>query len=161
MGPPLRLQTKFGVDVVGKSYLVLWLLCGIALSLSFLLRKRVAVSFLTLAGTIASILIFVDLAILPSIDPYLSTKDLVQKMDRMVPPGEKLAYFPSLEGAGLFYTDRRALVLRTSEELKRYLSSERRVYCMISRNWYYEVDGLQQMSTIVASQGNKLIISNR
>jgi 4-amino-4-deoxy-L-arabinose transferase-like glycosyltransferase len=161
LGPPLRLQTKFGVDVVGKSYLVLWMLGGIALSLSFLLRKRVEVSFMTLAGTMVSILIFVDLAVLPSINPYLSTRDLVQGMDRMVPAGEKLAYFPSLEGAGLFYTDRRALVLKTPQELKRYLSSDQRVFCMISRNWYYEVDGLQQMSTIVASQGYKLIISNK
>jgi len=99
--------------------------------------------------------------ILPSVNPYLSTKDLAVKLDRRIPPGEKMVLCRSLEGGALFYTDRRILLLRTSAEVRNFLDSDKRVYCMIQRSDYNRLDYVREASTIIDQQGDKLIISNK
>ncbi len=161
IAPPIRLKTEFGVDVTGMNYLVLWMLGAVALAFSLLLRKRLMTSFLILVGAVVSIALFVDLVILPSVNPYLSTKDLAVKLDRSTPPGEKMVLCRTLEGGALFYTDRRILVLRTAAEVRNFLDSDKRLYCMIQRRDYDRLDYVREASTIIDQQGDKLIISNK
>jgi len=161
IGPPVHFQSKYGVDLVGKSYVVLWFVGGAALSLWLFLRGHRRVSFLTLAGMFASTVLFIEVAILPLVNPYFTTQRLARELDRMVPRGEKLVFFDTIEDTAIFYTDRRALLLESRRGLLDFLGSEDRVFCVIDKNQYERLRGLEGISHIVDREGNKFIISNK
>ncbi|MGD8291303.1 MAG: hypothetical protein PVF37_06345, partial [Desulfobacterales bacterium] len=116
------------------------------------------VFFISIASmTVSAILLFL-LVIVPSVNPYRSTKELSQKYDELIPDDEKLAFYRRIKDSALFYSDRQALVLKTAKQLKDYLASSQRVYAIITRKRYAD---LPFKPYIVTRQGNKLIISNR
>ena len=119
------------------------------------------VSFLVLAGTVISVMVFFELAIVPLINPYFTTKDLAQRLDRMVPPGEKLVFINSEKETALFYSDRKALILRPPKEMTDFLSQDKRVFCIVNKSLYMGLDNVKKMSYIIGEDGGKLIISNR
>ena len=154
-------ETKFGIDFLAYGYIVFCMEGGAGLSFYLALRERLKASFWTLAGTVVFLLLFVEWAILPALTPFLSTKGLGQKLDQMVPPGEKLAFINSVKETALFYTNRRALVLRTPSEVIHFLSSDKRVFCIVNRSLYKDSDKIKEISHIIEEEGGKLIISNR
>jgi large subunit ribosomal protein L9 len=52
---------------------------------------------------------------------FLIPKKLALEMDSLLPSGEKLVFFRNLRDSALFYTDRRAIVLHSEQELLDYL----------------------------------------
>jgi 4-amino-4-deoxy-L-arabinose transferase-like glycosyltransferase len=161
IGPPVYYEAKFGIDFLAYGYIVFWIEGGAGLSFYLASRKRLMASFWTIAGTAVSLFLFVEWAILPSLTPFLSTKGLGQKLDQMVPPGEKLAFINSVKETALFYTNRRALVLRNPSEVIQFLSSDKRVFCIVNRSLYKDSDKIKELSHIIEEEGGKLMISNR
>jgi 4-amino-4-deoxy-L-arabinose transferase-like glycosyltransferase len=131
------------------------------LGLFFLLRRHDKAFFSTLAGVVVCSVIIVSLFILPTVDPYRSTKVLVQKLDRLLPPGKEMVFFYRLRDSGLFYTHRRAILYKSYDQLIRHLASDKPAYCIISRKRYEMRADLAGMSYILAEEGGKLLISNR
>ncbi len=161
IGPPIYYATKHGIDFLGHTYIVFWVAGGGALSFYLAFRKDSQASFLVLAGTVVSVMVFFELAIVPLINPYFTTKELAQWLDRMVPPGEKLVFINSEKDTALFYTDRKALILRTPKETADFLSQDKRVFCIVNKSVYMDLDKVKNMSYIIGEDGGKLIISNR
>ena len=79
----------------------------------------------------------------------------------MVPSGEKLVFINSVKDTALFYTYRRARILRTPKEMIDFLSSDKKVYCIVNKSLYNDLDKVRRMSYIIDEEGGNLIISNR
>jgi hypothetical protein len=161
IGPPIYYASKQGIDFTGYSYLVFWFGAGAGLSFYMALRKEMKASFVTLTGTIVSLIAFVELAIIPTITPYFTTKALGQRLNRMVSPGEELVFINSVKDTALFYTGRRGRILRTPKEAIEFLNSDQRVFCIVNKSLYHDLDKVKKMSYIIDEDGGKLIISNR
>ena len=76
------------------------------------------------------------LLIVPYINPYRSTKGLAAKLDTLLPPGEKLTFVHRLQDSALFYTDRKATILRRPKDIRDYLASDERVFCVIRKRYF-------------------------
>jgi hypothetical protein len=161
IGPPVSYASKFGINFLQYSYLAFGLGGGAGVSFYLGLRRRPKASFWALIVTAAVFFLLVDRAISPSLNPYFTTKRLAQKLDRWVPPGEKLAFINSVKDTALFYTDRRALLLRTPGEAFDFLRQDQRVYCIVNKRLYKDLDRVREISHIIEEEGGKLIISNR
>ena len=161
VSPPTYYASKYGIDFLRYAYLVFWVGGGAILSFFLILRRWIKASFWTLGVTIVSVFLFVEWAILPALDPYLSTRGLAQRLDQMNPPGEKLVFINSEKDTALFYTNRRALILRTPKEVIHFLSSGKRVFCIVNKSLYNDLEKVREMSYIVEEDGGKLIISNQ
>ncbi len=160
--PPMKkLQLQYGIKL--RDLLGFWLtITGIpVIAFLFFFFRRYRAAFTALATTfVAGILIFI-LAYAPAMDPYRSTKVLAQEMDAILPAGEQLIFFKKLGDTSLFYTNRRALVIHSEEQLLDYLSSNKRVLCVIERVEFERHEKVVRASHILREEGNKLLISNR
>ena len=161
IGPPTYYTTKYGIDFLRYAYLVFWVAAGGGLSFYLAWKNHLKASLLALGGTIVLLMVFIELTIIPSIDPYFSTRDLALRLDRMIPPGEKLVFINSGKEAALFYTGRKARILRTPRETIDFLSQDKRVFCIVNKGLYTDLDKVKKVSYIIDEQGGKLIISNR
>ena len=160
INPPVRLESHYGVDLARLNSLVLLVSGGIAVGFLLFLIKNLRGSFVAMAGTVVTAILFLLVLMVPSVDPYRSTKGLAQKVDQMLPPGEKLVFFDSLKDSALFYTNRRALVLTTAQELEAYLASDKRVFCIAEKRSLEDLEKILKMSYIVAEEGGNLLLSN-
>jgi len=161
MYPPLRLESQYGIDVFRLSRHALWIIGGTAVSFYLFLKKNAKASFSTMVGMVGSVILFIILVILPLVNPYRSTKGLAQKLDLMVPPGEKLVFYRYLRESALFYTNRRALLLIVPQQLRDYLASEKRVFCVIDRRSFERLGRTEKIAYVIDQEGGKLIISNK
>jgi hypothetical protein len=126
-----------------------------------LLHKNSKVSFCILAGMVMVVIYVIILMIIPSVDPYRSTKGFAQKLDRLVDPGEKLVFYRRMRESALFYTDRKAILLTTPQQLINCLDSSKRVYCVINRSYFKEIKELESRAHVIDREGHKLMISNQ
>lgn len=161
INPPVRFESLYGVHLTRLNYLLLWIVGGGAASFCLFLNKNFRASFSTMAGTVVSVVLFIILAMLPSIDAYRSTKGLARELDMMLPPGGKLVFFDKLRDSALFYTNRRAIVLSAPQQLKDFLASDSRVFCVIDREDFEKFDRLRHTTYVLGREGRKLLISNR
>jgi 4-amino-4-deoxy-L-arabinose transferase-like glycosyltransferase len=156
--PPVEIEYEAGIKLRQIYFLTIWLVVGNVLALILLWMKKHRVFFISIVSmTVSAILLFL-LVIVPSVNPYRSTKELSQKYDELIPNNEKLAFYRRIKDSALFYSDRQALVLKTAKQLKDYLASGQRVYAITTRKRYAD---LPFKPYIVKRQGNKLLISNR
>lgn len=161
INPPASLESGFGVGLTRLNALFHGILGGAALSLFLFLNKNYRAFFATTAGLIVFVFLFILVVMVPSVNPYRSTKGLAQRLDRLAPPGEKLVFFEKLKDSALFYTNRRALVLDTTQQLMDYLASPQRVFCVIEKESLDKLEKLDEMAYVIDHEGDKLIISNR
>ena len=109
---------------------------------------------------VSGIILFIVL-IVPLINPYRSTKGLAQKLDGMVPPGEKFVFYGDMRDSALFYTNRRALLLRVPEQLIHYMGSNNSPFCIIEKDHFEKLDKVKAISNVVDQEGRNLIISKK
>jgi len=159
--PSTYYATKHGINFLAYSYVLFWIGGGALLSFCLAMGKRLRVSFWILAGTVISVFLFVEWSILPTLNATLGTKQLSLKLDRIVPPGEKLVFIKDLQDTALFYTNRRARVLKTPGEVIGFLGSEKRVFCIVEKRLYEQLDEVRKRSYVIEEDGGKLIISNQ
>ena len=161
INPPVRFGSLYGVHLTRLNYLFLWIVGGGGASFCLFLNKNFRASFSTMAGTVVSVFLFIILVMLPSIDPYRSTKGLARELDMMLPPGERLVFFDHLRDSALFYTNRRAIVLSAPQQLKDFLASDRRVFCVIDSVDLERLEAVKDMTYVLDKEGSKLLVSNR
>ena len=155
--PLVEMEHEAGIKLGQLYFLAIWLLACIVLAFLFLLRRKNHAFFISIAGMTVSAMILFLLVIVPSVNPYRSTKVLAEKYDQLIAENEKLTFYRRIRDSALFYTHRRARVLKTADELKDYLTSDKRVYAIATRK---RLARLPFRPYIVERQGDKLLISN-
>jgi hypothetical protein len=133
------------------------------LSLLFYVKAWYRVSFSSLVGLIALGFIFALVTIVPTVNPYRSTRKLGRELDTILPPGEKLVFYRRLKDSTLFYTNRQAKVLN-KEGFLEYLSSDSRVFGIATRHHLEKLErivGKIKGLYIVNQEGNTVLLSNR
>jgi hypothetical protein len=83
---------------------------------------------------------------------------LTLELDALLPAGEPMSHYSSIRDSALFYTNRRLQLIRNYKELSDLLSTEERVYCVISASRYREMN---VQAPIIREIGDDLLISNR
>jgi 4-amino-4-deoxy-L-arabinose transferase-like glycosyltransferase len=156
-----KMEGQYGIGLHDLSVFLIVVTIILAASLILLLVRMHRASFFALAATFSVGLLVALVIIIPRADPFRSTKKLAQEMDRMLPPGEKLTFFWDIKDTALFYTDRRAAVLYTEKGLLDHLSSDPASLCIIERNEYERLPRIVAASSIVDTEGNKLLITGR
>jgi hypothetical protein len=76
-------------------------------------------------------------------------------------PGESIKFYLKARAAFLFYTDRKAELLQNPQQLKVYMNSGERVYCVFKYDDWEDVANLHGAMQIVDQVGDKLIITNK
>jgi hypothetical protein len=61
----------------------------------------------------------------------------------------------------LFYTNRSAELLENPQQLREYMNSAKKVYCVFKYDDWEDVENLHDIMQIVAKVGDKLIVSNK
>ncbi len=130
-------------------------------ALLFLLSQRYRAAFAALAATLSIGFLVALVTILPLVDPYRSTVKLAKEMDRMLPPGEKMTFFWNISDTALFYTDRKATLIWTEQDLLRYLASDGTPLCVIDSRQYEKFPRVAAASSIIDREGRKLLITRR
>jgi len=76
-------------------------------------------------------------------------------------PGESIKFYLKARASFLFYTDRKAELLQNPQQLKDYMNSGQRVYCVFKHDDWEDVENLHGAMQIVDQVGDKLIITNK
>jgi 4-amino-4-deoxy-L-arabinose transferase-like glycosyltransferase len=155
--PLVEVEYESGVKLGQINSLAVWLVFCMVLSFIFLLIKKTKALFTSLVAMVVSTILIFLILIVPSINPYRSTKQLAGKLDRLIPADEDLVFYRRIKESALFYTHRKARVLMNPEELKDYLASDKKVYCIITRK---KLARMPLMPYVVERHGDKLLISN-
>jgi hypothetical protein len=114
-----------------------------------------------MVGTVITALLFSLIILLPPIEPFRSGKDLAHQIDKLIAPTEDLVFYLKARDTFLFYTDRKAAVLKNSRQLRDYMASAKQVFCIFKMDDWQDVEALHPSMHIVALAGNKLIVSNK
>lgn len=156
--PLVKVEHDSGVTIGQMNLAAAWLVGAMVIAGVLLLRKKGRAFFGALVVMVVTTLHLFMLVIVPSVNPYRSAKELALQYDRLLPPGAKFTFYRRINESALFYTGRAANVLRNPAQLKKYMASDKRVFCIITRNRYAE---LNTPLYVVARLGDKLLISNR
>ncbi len=156
--PLVKVEHESGVTVGQMNLAAFWLVGSIVIAAVFLLRKKDRLFFGALVFMVVTTLHVFMLVIVPSVNPYRSTRELALQYDRLIPPGEKFTFCGRIKETALFYTGRRAQVLKKPDQIQNYLDSDKKVYCIITRNRYSD---LKRPVYVLAQEGDKLLISNK
>jgi hypothetical protein len=156
-----KLQMYYGMSLHEMSGLLIAVTFILISALSFFIYRKYRAAFSALAATfVVGYLIFIA-GYVPHMNPYRSTMTLAKEMDSMLPSGEPLVFFSRLRYSALFYTNRKATVLNTNEQLLNYLASNKKTLCVIEREQYEDLPEVAAASSIIAEEGNKLLISGK
>ena len=156
--PQTQIEYESGITPAQINFLTIWTVVGIISAFLFFVLKRDLLFFSAIIVTMVSILIVFLLIIVPSVNPYRSSREFARLYDQLIPPDEKLAFYRRIKESALFYTNRKAIVLKTPNALSKYLDSPQRVFCVITRK---RLAHLESMPYVVEQQGDKILISNR
>jgi 4-amino-4-deoxy-L-arabinose transferase-like glycosyltransferase len=155
--PLVEIEHESGVKLNQIYSLTGWLVFCIVLAFISLWKKNTKALFSVFVAMIVSTLLLFLIIVVPSINPYRSTKQLADKADHLIARNGDLVFYSRIKESALFYTHRKARVLEHPRELKDYLSSDNQVYCIITKK---KLARLPLMPYVVARQGDKLLISN-
>jgi 4-amino-4-deoxy-L-arabinose transferase-like glycosyltransferase len=156
--PLAEVEYETGISPMRMNLAALWMV-GFILGAGILsAAKKDKAAFIVLTAMIVTSLHVFLLVIVPRVNPYRTTRELALSYDRMIPPHEKFTFYKRIKESALFYTGRRARVLKNSDQLHAYLDSKQRVFCLITRGRFEEI---KTPVYVVAGEGNKLLISNR
>jgi hypothetical protein len=154
-----KLEMQYGVSLHDLSGLLSVLTVILSIALLFFIIRRYRSAFSALAATFAvGILVFIAVYV-PQMTPYRSTRTLAREMDRVLPSGEPLVFFRRLWDSALFYTNRRAIVLNTEEQLLDYLCSNKTTLCVIEREQFAKYPKVAAVSRVIDEEGDRLLIS--
>lgn len=159
--PPTRLMSKYGIDLLRMNSLASTVAGMALLSFLLLVRKKYKAFFSANVGLILGGIILFIVLIVPSISPYRSSKRLAQRLDALVPPGEKFVFYREIRDSALFYTNRRGLVLYIPRQVVQHLASGKKTYCVIEKRHFEELEKLKEISEVVYREGRDLIITTK
>jgi 4-amino-4-deoxy-L-arabinose transferase-like glycosyltransferase len=159
INPPTRLESKYGIDLLRVNVVA----CTIATIAVFggimLVLKHYRAFFAANVGLMISGIILFIVLIVPLINPYRSSKGVAQKLDAILPPGEKFVFYREIRDSALFYTNRRAIVLYVPKQVLKHMSSNTKAYCVIEKKHFQELERLQEISEVLDQEGRDLVIA--
>ena len=159
--PPGSLTTDAPLNLSLVYFLGIWV-AGCALFSFGLVTKRKYKAFIgSIAGMATSLFLLLLIFIVPILGPNVSSKELALKLDKLMKPGESIKFYLKARASFLFYTDRKAELLQNPQQLKEYMNSGQRVYCVFKHDDWEDVENLHGAMQIVAQVGDKLIITNK
>jgi len=159
--PPGSLTTDAPINLSLVYFLGIWV-AGFALFSFGLVIKRKYKAFIgSIAGMVTSLFLLFLIFIVPILGPSISGKELALKLDKLMKPGESIKFYLKARSSFLFYTDRKAELLQNPQQLKDYMNSGQRVYCIFKHDDWEDVESLHGLMQIVAQVGDKLIITNK
>ena len=159
--PPSSLTTDAPLNLSLVYFLGIWV-AGCALFSFGLVTKRKYKAFIgSVAGMATSLFLLLLIFIVPILGPNVSSKELALKLDKLMKPGENIKFYLKARASFLFYTDRKAEMLQNPQQLKEYMNSGQRVYCVFKHDDWEDVENLHGAMQIVAQVGDKLIITNK
>lgn len=159
--PPVNLKADAGIDLQWFYYLAAWLVFCCFMSMGLAVKKKYRVFIGSIVGTVITVLLFSLIFLVPPVEPFRSGKILAHKIDQLIAPSEDLVFYLKARDTFLFYTDRRAAVLKTPQALRDYMASDKQVFCIFKMDDWQDVEMLHESMHIVAQEGNKLIASNK
>ena len=155
-----KLTLNYGIPPAPITTLGLTMVVFTGLILFFFIVRRYKSAFAAMTGLVVIGLLMFILLIVPYINPYRSTKGLAAKLDTLLPQGEKMTFVHRLQDSALFYTDRKATILRGPKEITDYLASDERVFCVISKRYFDVLESSLPTAHVWDQEGDKLLISN-
>ncbi len=145
---------------------------GVSLALGFVIttiafiRKRYAAAFFLIVVSLAVFLVPLDLLVLPQVERYETSKDVAQRLNMLMKPGERLGaqsnYLPGLA----FYADKFAVNMDPHHVFINFLNSDKRVWCVVkekNHNGVYDPlinDEYVKPSYLVYKVGKRSVITN-
>jgi hypothetical protein len=159
--PPVDLLAEGGIDLKLIYVIAVWLVVCCFISVGLIIRRKYNLFIGSIVGTVITVFLLSLIFIAPQIEPYRSGKGLAQKIDTQLEPSENLVFYDKADDTFLFYTNRRATVLKTTKQLRKYLAADRRVFCIVRLKDWDDIETLHSRIHIVARQGDKFIVSNK
>jgi 4-amino-4-deoxy-L-arabinose transferase-like glycosyltransferase len=159
--PPTRLASKYGIDLTQIYFLASNIAAIAVLSFFMCVRKNYKTFFSANVTLIVSAVILFLVLIVPSINPYRSSKQLAQRLDALVPLGEKFVFYRRIRDSALFYTNRKGIVLYIPRQVIQHMTSNKKAYCVIQKKHFAELEKLREVSEVVYEEGRDLIISSK
>lgn len=159
--PPVNLRAEAGIELKWIYGIAAWLVTCCFISLGVAAKKKYRLFIGSVVVTVITVLLLSLIYLVPSIDPFRSGKTLARKIDQLLAPSEDLVFYLKARDTFLFYTNRKAAVLKTPQALKDYMASDRQVFCIFKLDDWQDVEMLHNMMHVVALDGNKLIASNK
>jgi hypothetical protein len=160
VNPLDELALRYGIPPASITILGLTMVVLSGLVFFFFIIRRHKSAFAAITGMVVVGLLSFILLIVPYINPYRSTKGLAAKLDTLLPPGEKLTFVHRLQDSALFYTDRKATILRRPKDIRDYLASDERVFCVIRKRYFDILESYLPTAHVWNQEGDKLLISN-
>jgi hypothetical protein len=154
-------MAETGIELKWVYFPAGWLVACCFLSMGLAIRKKYRAFIGSMVGTVMTILVFSLIFLVPSIEPYRSSKYLAQKIDKLMDPAQNLVFYLKTRETFLFYTQRKATELETLSQLSKYMASDKQVFCIFKMDDWQDAEKLHEKMHIVALKGNKLIASNK
>ena len=143
------------------------LLIGGLVMLRFVRYARIIPFLFTIIFVIFFAFNIGTLKAIPILNQYKSAKEICDKANSDMKPGEKLAMYDFFRDPYLFYTNRNHIeVLHGIDELRRFLNSNERVFLFIQEKDFNKICKLLEVPTFVLKQDSvghrdMLLISNK
>ncbi|MEN8690641.1 MAG: glycosyltransferase family 39 protein [Desulfobacterales bacterium] len=160
VNPLDKLTPRYGIPPASINILGLTMVVLTGLIFFFLIIRRDKSAFAAITGMVVVGLLLFILLIVPYINPYRSTKGLAEKLDTLLPQGEKMTFVHGFQDTALFYTDRKASILRRPQEITDFLASDERVFCVIKKRYFDVLESYLPTAHVWDQEGDKLLISN-
>jgi len=159
--PPGSLTTDAPINRPLIYFLGVWVAGYAVFSFGLVIKRKYKAFIGSIAGMVTSLFLLFLIFIVPVLGPNISGKELALKLDRLMKPGESIKFYLKARSSFLFYTDRKAELLQNPQQLKDYMNSGQRVYCVFKHDDWEDVENLHGAMQIVAQVGDKLIITNK
>ena len=130
----------------------------------FMLNRRghTLSSFFSLVAMMVIIFTAAKIFVLPEVSHFKSARELALRMNHLLPPGEPVVFYRDLRESVVFYSGRRAEIIKTQEELTSFLNSQKTAFCIMNTRTLNKIKhALRAPFFIVAQEGNFAIISNK
>jgi 4-amino-4-deoxy-L-arabinose transferase-like glycosyltransferase len=156
--PLTELAARYGLALEKAASPLVVLIFGLGAAFVLVLVRRTRAGFAGVALSFAMCVALFFAFIVPVMNLHRSSREMALELDKLLPAGEPMLHYSSTRDSARFYTDRPQQQIRSKKELDGLLSTDARVYCVISASRYREM-GLQ--APIVYQRGRDLLISNR
>jgi 4-amino-4-deoxy-L-arabinose transferase-like glycosyltransferase len=130
----------------------------------FMLNRRghTLSSFFSLVAMMVIIFTAAKIFVLPEVSHFKSARELAFRMNHLLPPGEPVVFYRDLRESVVFYSGRRAEIIKTQEELTSFLNSQKTAFCIMNTRTLNKIKhDLRAPFFIVAQEGYFAIISNK
>jgi hypothetical protein len=153
-------------EMLGNTIITgLFLIIGMALSLTAFINKRFLAAFLMIALSVALLVYPLDKFILPALEPHESSKALAQELLKYHKDGEVIGSEYDYRAGVAFYTGKVPVKLTNYDSLHKLMGSKDRVWCVLKQKNVADLNGpgvdKPKEVVVVFKSGKKRLITNK